>query len=213
MARSDGARTSVTTSPGNPWAPRQPPLRSRVRGMHLARSIRWGVFWTGALIVVTASGCGSGPSESKTTVTPTPANQTAVAPASSPPGTALASCFTVTAPAGWTSQPAPQCGLALAGPKGAGVSISVDTEPIDAATLHELIAEKYSDVIVSEEAINGERVLVGTGAVPGALYIVVQARSATSSKAGYYAQGLTPDAAQIDEIKSILATLRTTPGK
>ncbi len=181
--------------------------------MRLARSTRWGVFWAGALIVVTASGCGSGSSESKTTVTPTPVNQTAVASASSPPGTALASCFTVNAPAGWTIQPAPECGLVLAGPRGAGVSISVDTEPIDAAMLRELIGEKYSDVNVSEDAINGERVLVGTGAVQGAIYVVVQARSATPSRAGYYAQGLTPDSAQIAEIKSILATLRTTSGK
>jgi hypothetical protein len=104
------------------------------------------------------------------------------------------------------------CGLALNGPSGAGVGISVDTEPIDAATLHDLIAEKYSDVTVSEEKINGERVLVGTGVVPNAIYIVVQARSATPGTPGYYAQGITSEPAQIAEIKRILATVRTASG-
>ncbi len=102
------------------------------------------------------------------------------------------------------------CGLELKGPKGAGVGITVDTEPIDAATLHDLISEKYGDVKVSEETVNGERVLLGTGAVPGAIYIVVQARSATTTETGYYAQGLTSDSAQLAEIERILATIRTT---
>lgn len=188
------------------------PAPDRIRAMHLARSTRWVVLCASVLIGVAASGCSSAPSVSMTPVSPAPVDQTVAASASSSPGIPPAPCFTVILPAGWASQITQHCGLSLNGPTGAGVGISVDTEPIDAATMHDLLAEKYSDVKVSEEAIKGEQVLIGTGAVPGAVYIAVQARSATSNQAGYYAQGLTREPGRIAEIQRILATIQTTHG-
>ena len=176
----------------------------RVDAMHLARSTRWVALCLAALISLAAGGCTLAASVSNTPV------QSGASSASTPPDAPGGACFSVSAPAGWTSQTMEHCGLELRGPKGAGVGITVDTEPIDAATLHDLIAEKYGDVKVSEETVNGERVLLGTGAVPGAIYIVVQARSATTTETGYYAQGLTSDSAQLAEIERILATIRTT---
>lgn len=151
------------------------------------------------LIGIAAAGCTLG------TSVPTNTVQGGVSSASSLPG----ACFSVSLPAGWTGQVMEHCGLDLRGPEGAAVAISVDTKPIDLATLHDLIAEKYRDVKVSEKIVNGERVLLGTGAVPEALYIVVQARSATTTETGYYAQGFTSDSAQLAEIEGLLATIRT----
>jgi hypothetical protein len=88
--------------------------------------------------------------------------------------------------------------------------ISVDTEPVDAAQVKALISQKFSEADVAEQTVGSDQVLVGTGAVPGALYIVVQARSASSGRSGYYAQVLTPEQSQVSEIKSMLASVRTT---
>jgi len=146
-----------------------------------------------------------------TSLASTSGQETVVASGSSSPGLS-APCFSVSLPAGWVSQTLPSCGLVLNGPDGAGVSISVDTEPIDVDALRDLLAEKYSEVEVIEETVNGEPVLVGTGAVPGAIYIVVQARSATPSRDGYYAQGLTTEPARVPEIRGIFTTIQTVSG-
>jgi len=126
------------------------------------------------------------------------------------PSNAPSACFTVTLPAGWTSEVTDRCGLVLSGPQGASGTITVDTEPVDAAEVKALIGQKFSDADVAVQTVEGDQVLIGTGSVPGAMYILVQARSASSGRNGYYAQVLTPQPSQLAEIKTILASLRAT---
>lgn len=149
-----------------------------------------------------------GCSPSTTVETETAAATTSqAAPSASSPSTDA--CFTVAAPADWVQKTMPQCGLTLSWPSG-GIGISVDSEPIDAEILRGLVAEKYQDVTVAERTVDGQQVLVASGSVPGAVYIVVQARSAKGDQVGYYAQGLTQDPAQIPQIERVLASIRMT---
>lgn len=120
-----------------------------------------------------------------------------------------ADCFTVTLPQGWSRQPSSNCSFdARSG--GAVVHILRDTEPIDAETLRALIDEKYDNVRVIEKTVNSQRVLVGTGSVPGVIHVQVQALPATATEAGYYAQFITTDETQLADADEIFASIRPT---
>lgn len=88
--------------------------------------------------------------------------------------------------------------------------ISLDQQPIDANELRALLSAKYGGVEVSEQSVDGRRVLTGSGSVPGALYTVVQALSATDGQPGYYAEAFTPDQSAIPQLTRILRSIRMT---
>lgn len=161
------------------------------------------VLWSSVGVVVAVSGCGAG--------MPTSAAQSpSVAQPAATTGSTPAPCFTVSLPSGWTSHVTEKCGLALQGPDNASGIISVDTEPIDEATVRQLIAQKFSDVEVTEQTVDGEQVLVGTGSVPGVFYIVVQALPVTPTRSGYYAEAFSSTQAGVPELKAMFASIRTT---